>query len=218
MKLTELLFSKAKETWDQATEKPFVIAMAKGTLSDDLYKRYQLQDYLYLQEYIGILNRIKEFSDSDEITGFLDAIINEVIEELDHVHLPYLRKLGIKDEEIVANSELPVIREYIGYMKGKVEEYGLIAGITALLQCSWGYAYIGRTMFEKHAEEISGSKYKMWFEAYTSEGYVSANNTWIEVLDKLGADISEEETKTMTGIFTRCAQYEDELWDALYQT
>ena len=216
MKLTELLFSKAKEIWDQATEKPFVIEMAKGTLSDDLYKRYQLQDYLYLQEYIGILNRIKEFSDSDEITGFLDAIINEVIEELDHVHLPYLRKIGIKDEEIVANSELPVIREYIGYMKGKVEEYGLIAGITALLQCSWGYAYIGKTMFEKHAEEISGSKYKMWFEAYTSEGYVSANNTWIEVLDKLGADISEEETKTMTGIFTRCAQYEDELWDALY--
>jgi len=216
MKLTELLFSKAKEIWDQATEKPFVIEMAKGTLSDDLYKRYQLQDYLYLQEYIGILNRIKEFSNSDEITGFLDAIINEVIEELDHVHLPYLRKIGIKDEEIVANSELPVIREYISYMKGKVEEYGLIAGITALLQCSWGYAYIGRTMFEKHAEEISGSKYKMWFEAYTSEGYVSANNTWIEVLDKLGADISEEETKTMTGIFTRCAQYEDELWDALY--
>lgn len=218
MKLTELLFSKAKETWDQATEKPFVIEMAKGTLSDDLYKRYQLQDYLYLQEYIGILNRIKEFSNSDEITGFLDAIINEVIEELDHVHLPYLRKIGIKDEEIVANSELPVIREYIGYMKDKVEEYGLIAGITALLQCSWGYAYIGRTMFEKHAEEISGSKYKMWFEAYTSEGYVSANNTWIEVLDKLGADISEEETKMMTGIFTRCAQYEDELWDALYLT
>jgi len=127
-----------------------------------------------------------------------------------------LRKLGIKDEEIVANSELPVIREYIGYMKDKVEEYGLIAGITALLQCSWGYAYIGRTMFEKHADEIEASKYKMWFEAYTSEGYVSANNTWIEVLDKLGADISEEETKTMTGIFTRCAQYEDELWDALY--
>ena len=88
MKLTELLFSKAKEIWDQATEKPFVIEMAKGTLSDDLYKRYQLQDYLYLQEYIGILNRIKEFSNSDEITGFLDAIINEVIEELDHVHLP----------------------------------------------------------------------------------------------------------------------------------
>ena len=216
MKLTELLFSKAKEIWDQATEKPFVIEMAKGTLSDDLYKRYQLQDYLYLQEYIVILKRIKEFSNSDEITGFLNAIIKEVIEELDHVHLPYLRKLGIKDDEIVANSELPVIKEYIGYMKDKVEEYGLIAGITALLQCSWGYAYIGRTMFEKHAEEISGSKYKMWFEAYTSEGYVSANNTWIEVLDKLGADISEEETKTMTGIFTRCAQYEDELWGALY--
>lgn len=217
MKLTELLFSKAKETWDQATEKPFVIEMAKGTLNDDLYKRYQLQDYLYLQEYIVILKRIKEFSNSDEITGFLDAIIKEVIEELEHVHLPYLRKLGIKDDEIVANSELPVIKEYIVYMKGKVEEYGLIAGITALLQCSWGYAYIGRTMFEKHAEEIAGSKYKMWFEAYTSEGYVSANNTWIDVLDKLGAGITEEETEILSGIFTKCAQYEDELWDALYQ-
>ena len=218
MKLSELLFKNTKELWDRSAQKPFVMEMAKGTLASDLFKRYMLQDYLYLQEYIGILKRIREFSESGEITSFLDGIIEEVIREVDRVHVPNMEELGITGDDIEKGKPFPVIAEYTGYMRSQVEEHGLLGGITALLQCSWVYAYIGKTVSEKYPEEIANSEYGSWFEAYTCDGYLDANNTWIDVLDKLGATISEEEATTMCGIFTKCAQYENELWDALYLT
>ena len=67
MKLSELFFAKTKELWDEAANKPFVIEMAKGTLDADLFKRYMLQDYLYLQDYIAILKDIWEIAENVKI-------------------------------------------------------------------------------------------------------------------------------------------------------
>ena len=71
MKLSEILFSKTKDIWDEASSKPFVIDMAKGTLDKSLFKRYMLQDYLYLKEYIGILKSIRDIAGDEETKAFL---------------------------------------------------------------------------------------------------------------------------------------------------
>ena len=61
------------------------------------------------------------------------------------------------------------------------------------------------------------SKYKSWFEAYSCQGYIDANQMWIDILDKQSVGISEAETEKMCQIFKQCAIYENELWDALYE-
>ena len=55
MKLSEILYERALPIWREAEEKPFVLEMAKGTLAEGKFKRYMLQDYLYLQDYSDIL-------------------------------------------------------------------------------------------------------------------------------------------------------------------
>lgn len=216
MKLSEKLYAGAADLWETASEKPFVREMAAGTLDEALFRNYMLRDYLYLLDYIDILKFIQEQTNDPEMRDFLQNVINETENETYRVHVPHMKSLGISDEEAAACSPLPVIDEYIGYMHRQVKERGLIAGLTALLQCSWVYAYIGEKMVSNHADEISCSPYRFWFDAYTCREYLDANQLWIDVLDREAASISSEEADELSHIFRTCAEFENRLWDALY--
>ena len=216
MKTSERLFSTAKKTWELAAEKPFVLAMAKGTLDQGLFKRYMMQDYLYLLEYTKIITRIRDISEDEEIRAFLSNVIVVVEEEIKNVHQLNLEKLGTTDDDIKNNSIFPVITEYTGYMSKCVDELGSIGGFTSLLQCSWVYAYIADKAFKNYPDEIAGSQYSSWFEAYTSEGYLTNNQMWIDLLDKKSEGIGEATIEKLCTIFNQCAVYENKLWDALY--
>lgn len=217
MKLSDTLFLKTKDLWKESAEKPFVLAMAKGTLEEELFKSYTVQDYLYLMEYVEILKRIRSLTENAKVGDFVDALIEGILKEVESVHLPSIKKYGITEEEVKSCKKISAITDYLQYLTKCIDNYGYKGGLTALLQCSWLYAYIGETVSKKYAKEIASSPYRTWFEAYTSESYISANQTWIVIIDTLGIDPENEEAEEMSNIFRQCATYENKLWDALYE-
>jgi len=217
MKISEILLSDIKPLWDEATQKDFVTGMAKGTLKIESFKKYMIQDFLYLYDYIEILKDIKALSKNDDVSVFLEATIREVEDELKRVHIPNMEKLEINVGEIQKSEQNEVFKGYVSYMKACVTKYGVRAGLIALLQCSWCYAYIAEKVSDKYFEEISSSPYKDWFEAYKCKAYKEANQVWIDVADKECADIDQSETKRMTEIFKECAVCENKIWDSLLE-
>ena len=215
MKLSERLISEAKNLWIEATGKTFLAEMARGTLEERLYKNYMIQDYLYLKDYISILNKMLELAEDDELRVFLERIIKDTEYETYKVHVPSLRSLGITDEDVEACDKDKVIADYIGFMMNQLNENGILAGLTALLQCSWNYAYISKAVSDRYPDELAQSKYKGWFDAYTAKEYIDSNQSWIDMLDKRTENISKEETENLCGIFKTCAEFENKLWDSL---
>ena len=128
---------------------------------------------------------------------------------------PNMEKLGIKVVDIQKSVQNEVFKEYVSYMKSCAEEYGMIAGLISLLQCSWCYAYIAKKVCEKYSKEIANSSYKDWFEAYTCKAYIDANQTWIDVADRECMNIDKSGIDKMIEIFKECAVYENKIWDSL---
>ena len=217
MKLSERLYLRTRDLWEQSASKPFVTGMAKGTLDRSLFRRYMLQDYLYLQDYIRLLEHIFDIAEDENIRRFLKKIIDGTVYETEHVHLVNMKNLGITGDEIAQCVRFPVITDYVNFMRICVEEHGLAGGITSLLQCSWVYAYIGERCSDMYSAEIASSEYRSWFEAYSCGSYLETNQLWIDLLDELCADIEDETAEEMCRIFERCALYENELWDALME-
>ncbi|MCR5294125.1 MAG: hypothetical protein K6E30_02965 [Lachnospiraceae bacterium] len=217
MKLSDQLYEKAIDLWREAAHKPFVLAMAKGTLDEARFRRYMIQDYLYLLDYIGILKGTLECTDDPALKSFLTGVIAETERETTSVHVPNMKKIGVTDEDISEAERFPVIIEYVGYMGRQLANEGLLAGLTALLQCSWVYAYIGETILERYPEETEKSPYKSWFDSYAGPGYKEANSRWVKVLDEEAKEISGEEQERLCRIFATCAGYENRFWDELYQ-
>ena len=216
MRLSEILYGQVRALWEEMTMKPFVTAMAEGSLDPARFRTYILQDYLYLLDYIDILRRMQQLAADPDLRAFLEDVMDETRKETDRVHVPGMRKLGITDEEISDSQMIEAVADYLEFMRRQMEEEGLLAGLTALLQCSWVYAHIGQAMMEKHAEAIKKSPYKSWFDAYTCREYLEANQRWIDLVDERARGISREETEKLCRIFGHCAAFENRFFDVLY--
>ena len=215
VKLSTVLCESVRDLWAQAADKPFVVAMARGTLDECRYRNYMIQDYLYLTDYIYILERLCELADDATLKDFIRFVIAQTKKETTQVHVPHMRALGISEEDVARCPKACEIVDYIEYMLREAEEEGVLAGLTAQLQCSWVYAYIAQRMTAKYADEIAASPYKGWFDAYTCEDYVAANQEWIDVLDARAEGLSDGEVEKLCEVFRTCAAYENRLWDAL---
>ena len=217
MKISDMLYEAAQDLWGEAADKPFVREMALGTLDEKRFRNYMIQDYLYLLDYIEILNIVRSQTGDECLRKFLQSVIKETENETYRVHIPHMRKIGVSDAEIEEAVRVPVISEYTGYMREQTREHGVLAGLTALLQCSWLYAYIGEKMTAEHSEEIAVSPYRFWFDAYTCKEYTDANRMWIDVLDRETEGINSDTAMLLKKIFRKCAEYENTLWYALYE-
>lgn len=216
MKLSEILYERVVDLWNEATEKPFVNEMAEGTLDGRRFRYYMLQDYLYLLDYIDILKITRSGAPDPNLIEFLTATIRQTTHETECVHLPNMKRIGVTDEEIASCKKSKVISDYVAYMREQLDRKGMIAGLTALLQCSWAYAYIGQVMKEKYADEIPTSPYRSWFDSYVDDSYVKANQRWIAVMDREAEGIDGEEVEELCKVFRTCAEHENLFWDALY--
>ena len=210
-----MLFSETEDLWKEAVNKPFVKKMADGTLETEKYRRYMLQDYLYLTDYIELLREISESTEKKSLRSFLEKILRETQEEAERVHLPAMRELGIGDTDIQNVVMAQVLQEYVGYMKQQLREEGFVGGLVALLQCSWAYAYIGQTVSEREAERLSASPYKSWFASYTCASYIETNQSWIDALDRETEDLDDTKKLRLCSVFQTCARYENRFWDDL---
>ena len=212
-----MLYEAAQDLWGEAAEKSFVREMAEGSLDEGLFRRYMIQDYLYLLDYIDILSFVRSQTEDECLRHFLQSVIKETENETYRVHIPHMRRIGVSDAEIEETVKVPVISEYTGYMREQTREHGILAGLTALLQCSWLYAYIGEKMTAEHSEKNTASPYRFWFDAYTCKEYTDANRMWIDTLDREAEGISGDTATLLNNIFRTCAEYENKLWDELYE-
>ncbi len=218
--LSERLYEAVRPEWDKAATQNFVIEMARGTLDPARFRKYMLQDYLYLMEYVEILERIKAQIETQtktpqhpqipsEIGGFVERAIAETKREIQSVHIPNMKKIGITESEIKQAVKIKEIADYLEYMKAQTKTGGPLVGLVALLQCSWGYAYIAQTVGQNYRTEIETSAYKSWFDAYTGSDYLKANQEWIDIVDRLAEG---EEDQGLVETFVRCAEFETNFW------
>ena len=215
MKITDSLYVCVKALWEKAADKEFLIKMAEGTLDEKRYSGYMLQDYYYLVEYKKILERLLELSEDSEVTGFLKLAIDVTVYETESVHLPAMKKLGISEDAIKNTGMNSVITDYVAFYHDTIDKNGLLGGFTALLQCCWDYAYLGKVMYENYGEKIEKSQYKFWFDAYTSKEYVETNEKWQSLVDKMTAGADDKTKNTLCTIFKTCAEFENKFWDVL---
>ena len=82
----------------------------------------------------------------------------------------------------------------------------------AVLACSWSYKVIG-----DYLETVPGAFdhpfYARWVNMYTSDGYRSANDDMIALVDRYCDGLSEEHLARLDQILLDCSYYEYQFWD-----
>lgn len=216
MKLSEIIWARAEKIWPRYLEHPFVVQMADGTLPTDRFRYYMLQDYLYLKDYVKIFAAIIQKSDDFEQIRFLCGEMSNTIGETFRTHLPYMRRLGITNEELERTTPHIDNSAYSHYMLCEAQSGDVLTGLVTLLNCSWSYAYIAEEMTRRFPNALSDERYGAWFAGYVSEEYRKTNRALIDRIDALAASIDEEKTRKLCEIFEKCCLFDLRFWDMVY--
>ena len=143
-KLSQRLYARVKDIWPRYLTHPFVTQMADGTLPPEKFRYYMLQDYLYLKDYVKIFAAIIQKADDFEQIRFLSGELANTIGETFRTHLPYMRRLGVTEEEIRSARTHIDNSAYSHYMLCEAQAGDVLTGLVTLLNCSWSYAYIAQ--------------------------------------------------------------------------
>ena len=197
MLFTDYLYENSKEVWDKYLEHPFLIELGEGTLDKEKFRKYLIQDYLYLIEYAKVYAMACVKSrNMKELKKFHNGVAGSIETETAN-HIMYLKDFG-------ENKSISVT--------GTIEEI-----VAAVLPCTWSYNYIGLKLKEKYKDKLEGNFFESWIETYASDEYVAFKNEWLDFTNELCENLPQDTKEKLKDIFLRASKYELEFWNMAYK-
>ena len=217
MTTTERLLKASESVWAEYHDHPFVLGMQNGTLEEEKFRYYIMQDYLYLIEYAKVfavgIAKSSRLDVMQLFTFYIQAIING---EMD-IHNGYMGKLHIQQSELDAMPIALDNRSYTAYMISVAYAGGEAETMAAILSCALSYEAIAKHMVEGNSACVEDPLYGDWVRGYISDRYHHNNEVLVEMIERLTADYNEAQLQNLEDIFVTCSRYEKCFWDMAWE-
>jgi thiaminase (transcriptional activator TenA) len=192
---------------------PFLTGLTDGTLREDSFAYYVVQDALYLRDYARALAALASRAPtSAAMRMFASQAAEAVTAELE-LHGTLLGELGIPRESLQRAEPAPTNLAYTSYLLATVRGGSYAEGVGAILPCFWIYAQVGRDL------SVSGSpdhRYRRWIDTYGAAEYGAVVAAVIAETDRLSRTLSETEQGLLRRHFRVTSRYEWMFWQMGY--
>lgn len=214
MQLTEQFYEAAKEIWNGYLEQPFVKELGEGTLAEERFRYYMIQDYRYLLQYSKVFALGIVKSGEEGMMRRFACMVHDTLEGEMDVHKSYMKRLGITDEELAATKTGLANQSYTSYMLDVSQRGDVLDVLTAVLSCAWSYQMIGA----HHSRQPAAKHplYGEWVQSYSSADYCRGVSEIMDMADELGARVTPERAAYLTEVFVNCCKYERDFWEMAY--
>lgn len=217
MLLTDYLFNETKSIWDEYLNHPFIKEMGEGKLDREKFKRYLIQDFIYLKEYAKVYGIGLVKSETIEDMKFFKESINGILEDENATHITYLKNFGEEIEELENYKVCIENDNYTNFMKSIALTGDLLDLIIAVLPCAWSYYYIAKEMMNTYEGNLKENFYASWINSYASDNYAQCAQKNIDFANKICGDLDENKKEKLREIFMKASIYEMKFWDMAYE-
>lgn len=202
--------------YDAYMAHPFIRGLSDGSLSDDRFRKYLIQDTHYLKDYSKVYAYAYLLGDGVRELQFLHACIGVVMAEETNMHIQYLSDF---DLDVFGIERMPMERanrDYLDYMLSFAPEQDMKTIFTAAFPCTLTYGYIGKELKKERANAMERHYYDPWIETYSGTEFEKfrADSCWL--IDRYCEGISKEEEEELIQIFLTACEYEMKFWDMSY--
>tara|TARA_B100000795_G_scaffold258369_1_gene232388 strand:+ start:267 stop:950 length:684 start_codon:yes stop_codon:yes gene_type:complete len=176
------LKNSCKKEWSEYTDHKFLSDLVNNKLPDENFKKYLVQDYVFLQQFLKILAlsvyKSKSFEEINRSVNFIKGIDHEI-----KLHVSYCKewKIPLKSLNNIlvekANSAYTDHVLNIGKIGDNLDIF------TCLAPCIIGYGEIGHKLSK--IKNWKKSKYSSWIKMYSSNEYQKVARENIVYLDTL---------------------------------
>ena len=212
--LFDTLHAQCEQEWQAYCYHEFIVQIADGSLPEQCFRHYLMQDYLFLihfsRAWALAVYKSETIADMRAAATTLNAHLNYEM----GLHVKYCKSWGIEEKQLEEVEEASANMAYTRY----VLERGLAGDIldlhVALAPCVIGYAVICKRLMEDPATRLSGNPYREWIEMYGGDEYQDIARKAVENLDNLAASrAGADRMKNLAKTFKQATVLEIGFWE-----
>ncbi|MGH1569634.1 TenA family protein [Methylobacterium sp. P31] len=193
---------------------PFNAELAAGTLPQDRFRHYIVQDAHYLIGFGRALSlAAAKAPEPDGIVQFSRAAQDAIVVER-ALHGGFFRDYGIGPETFAATPLTPASDHYVCYLLATAYAEPFPVLCAALLPCFWIYKAVGDDIF---ARAVPDNPYRAWIDTYAGEEFAEAVAAMIAATDQAAQAVSPGTRERMHRAFTQATRLEWMFWDSAYR-
>ncbi len=211
MSLSEELYEAARPIWDAQLDHPVVKGIGDGSLDEEVFKRWVLQDYRYLKEFARIFAWAVTKAEGLDAMGWYAAVLNLTLNTEMALHRQYAGRFGLSAADLEAAPMWPTTRAYTDFLVRTAADGDMADLLAALLPCAWGYVYVAQHLAK--GEPPLDQRYADWIEQYASDEFADAA-AWLRAeLDRVAEHASSEKKARLKELFVLSSRYEWQFWE-----
>ncbi|MDQ9011392.1 thiaminase II [Acinetobacter gerneri] len=214
MSFSQDVWKRNFDLYQKTLNHPFNQELAQGTLDQQAFSHYVIQDAHYLLAYGRALAvcAAKAFEADDVIQFAEGAKVAIVVER--SLHDGFMLDFGISKAEFENTPLTLACHHYTSFLTATAwsESYPVI--LAALLPCFWIYAEVGNDIVSNSAEN---NPYQAWVDTYSGEEFHTAVKNVIATIDRVAERCDADTIEKMHQAYRRGAELEWLFWDSAYK-
>lgn len=189
--------------------------LAQGTLPEDKFIFYLMQDALYLADFSRALAlTAAKLQNNQHMQQFIGFAFEAVKAERD-LHLGYINKYKSKNskETSLIIEQSPSCFMYTNYILKMASIASVEEAVSSLLPCFFIYNEVGKKMASNN---LANNPYYDWIALYSGESFEISVRSAINITNELALNASQLTHKKMITAFARSTQLEWLFWESAY--
>jgi thiaminase (transcriptional activator TenA) len=207
------LVGAADLAWRAYTRHQFVLLLASGKLPEACFRRYLVQDYLFLLHFARAWGLAIYKSETLAEMRRAQRLVAATLDVEIGLHIEYCRGWGLSETAMASE---PEALETIAYTRFVLDQ-GLAGDRldleVALAPCIIGYGVIAAERIGDPGTRLEGNRYREWLEMYAGSDYQSLAREAETALDEQFARRGGEgRFRSLAAGFATAARLEADFW------
>jgi thiaminase/transcriptional activator TenA len=165
------LVRASPDNWRAYVGHEFVLQLASGELPEPCFRRYLIQDYLFLIHFARAWGLAIYKSDTLSEMRRAQRLVAATLDVEIGLHVDYCRRWGLSEGVMAAEPEAPETIAYTRFVLDRGVAGDRLDLETALAPCIIGYAVIAAERMADPATQLDQNRYREWLEMYAGAEY-----------------------------------------------
>jgi thiaminase/transcriptional activator TenA len=210
MKFTDFLWHSIGGIYEKILEHPFIQGLTDGSLSEEAFVFYAVQDALYLRDFARGLAILAAKAPEDRWLMMFAEHARDTIQVERALHESFFMDWKLTEEEVYTTPLAPNNLLYTSYLLKVAYERPFHEGMGAFLPCYWIYGEVGKELEKRGSPK---ELFRRWIQTYASEEFDSIVQQVLEVMDKIALGLTAKEKDMVREHFVYTSKMEYLFWD-----
>ncbi len=210
MKFTESLWISIEDIYGKILSHPFIQGLTDGSLDEEAFRFYVIQDALYLRDYARGLALLGAKTPEDRWLMMFVEHARDVIVVERSLHESFFKDWRLRDEDVYSTPMAPNNLLYTSYLLKTAYERPFPETLGCFLPCYWIYGEVGKELEKRGSPK---ELFRRWIQTYSSDQYASIVRQVIEVMDQVVKGLNDGDLKSIRKHFIVTSKMEYLFWN-----